>query len=84
MKFLVDGIHCGDCVRVINDAVLGIDAGVRINVDEEGRHVGIAGRLSLEQAREALEARGFRIDAILDKTLEDAIWKGARPSIQYI
>lgn len=83
MKFLVDGIRCSDCVRDINDAVLGVDVGARINVDAASRHVGIAGRMSLEQARDAIEARGFRINAVLDKTLEDAVWKGARPSLQY-
>ena len=84
MKLLVDGIRCGDCVRAITDAVLGIDVGARINVDAPSRHVGIAGRMSFEQARAAIEARGFRIDAVLDRTLEDAIWKGERPSLQYI
>jgi hypothetical protein len=84
MKFLVDGIRCSDCVRVISDAVLGVDVGARINVDATSRQVGIAGRMSLDQARGAIEARGFRVDAILDKTLEDAIWKGVRPSLQYI
>lgn len=84
MKLLVDGIRCGDCVRAISNAVLGVDVGARVNVDVPSRHVGIAGRMSLEQARDAIEARGFRIDAVLDRTLEDAVWKGARPSLQYI
>ena len=83
MKFLVDGIRCDDCIRVISDAVLGVDVGARINVDAASHHVGIAGRMSLEQARDAIEAHGFRISAVLDKTLEDAVWKGARPSLQY-
>lgn len=83
MKLLVDGIRCGDCVRAISNAVLGVDVGARVKVDVASRHVGIAGRMSLEQARNAIEARGFRIDAVLDRTLEDAVWKGARPSLQY-
>ena len=60
MKPLADGIRCGDCVRTIIDAVLGIDVGTRINVDANTRHVGIAGRLSVEQARIAIEARRVR------------------------
>jgi hypothetical protein len=64
--------------------VLGIDVGARINIDATTRHVGIAGRLSLEQARDAIEARGFQIDAVVDRTLEDAIWKGKRPATPYI
>lgn len=83
MKLLVDGIRCGDCVRAISNAVLGVDVGARVKVDVASRHVGIAGRMSLEQARTAIESRGFRIDAVLDRTLEDAVWKGARPSLQY-
>ena len=83
MKFLVDGIRCDGCIRVISDAVLGVDMGARINVDASSQHVGIAGRMSLEQARAAIEAHGFRINAVLDKTLEDAVWKGIRPSLQY-
>lgn len=84
MKFLVDGIRCSDCVSAITEAVLGVDVGARINVDATSRHVGIAGRMSIDQARDAIEARGFQIRSILDKTLEDAIWKGARPHTQYI
>jgi len=84
MELLVDGVYCGDCVRAIVDAVLGIDVGARINVDSMTRHVGIAGRMSVEQARSAIEARGFQVKSILDRTLEDAIWKGTRPTTQYI
>jgi copper chaperone len=83
MELLVDGLRCGDCVRDITDAVLGIDVGARIHVDAPSRHVRIAGRMSLEAARDAIQARGFRIESILDTTLEDAIWKGPRPSLQY-
>jgi copper chaperone len=83
MKFLVEGIRCGDCVRDITDAVLRVDMGARINIDSE-RQVGIAGRMSLDQAVAAIESRGFRIASILDRTLEDAIWKGKRPSVSYI
>jgi copper chaperone len=83
MQLLVDGLRCGDCVRAITDAVLGIDVGARINVDAPSRHVRIAGRMSLQQARDAIEARGFRIESVLDRTLEDAIWKGPRPSLPY-
>lgn len=83
MKFMVEGIRCSDCVRAITDAVLGVDLGARINVDTSSRHVGIAGRMSIDQARDAIEARGFRIGSILDGTIEDAIWKGVRPRAQY-
>jgi hypothetical protein len=56
MKFLVEGIRCGNCERDITDALLHIDIG----------------------------ARGFRVDSIVDQTLEDAVWSGARPAAQYI
>lgn len=84
MKLLIDDIRCGDCARAIVDAVLGIDVGARINVDSMTRHVGIAGRMSVEQARSAIESRGFQVKSILDRTLEDAIWKGTRPTTQCI
>lgn len=81
MKLLVEGIRCGDCVRTIIDAVLGLDVGARINIDARVHHVGIAGRMSLEQASRAIEAQGFRVASILDRTLEDAVWKGTRPTV---
>lgn len=81
MKLLVEGIRCGDCVRTITDAVLGLDVGARINIDARVQHVGIAGRMSLEEASRAIEARGFRVASILDRMLEDAVWKGSRPTV---
>ena len=84
MKLLVDGIRCRDCVSAIIDAVLGMDVGARVNVDAETRHVVVAGRMSVEQARSAIESQGFPVAAIVDRTLEDAVWKGTRPTTQYI
>lgn len=84
MKFLVEGILCGDCERDITDALLHIDLGARVKVDALIHHVGVAGRMTLEQACNAIEARGFRIASVLDQTLEDAVWSGARPASQFI
>ena len=58
--------------------------GARVNVDAETRHVVVAGRMSVEQARSAIESHGFPVASIVDRTLEDAVWKGTRPTTQYI
>lgn len=83
MKFHVEGIRCGDCVLAIIEAVLRVDIGARVNVDAL-QEVGIAGRMTLDEARSAIEARGFRVATIVDRTIEDAIWKGVRPVTQFI
>ena len=81
MKLIVEGIRCGDCVRAITAALLRLDLGARINVDEAERAVGIAGRMSLSDAASAIEAGGFRVAAIADDTLVDAVWpKSGRPA----
>lgn len=81
MKLIVEGIRCGDCVRAITAAILRLDLGARINIDEADKLVGIAGRVSLRDAARAIEDGGFRVAAVADETLVDAVWpRTGRPA----
>ena len=80
MKLQVEGIHCGDCVRAITEAVLRVDLGARINVAADARQVRIEGRVSVDDARRAIERRGFAVASILDARAADTAFRlrGAR------
>jgi hypothetical protein len=70
MKLLVELIRCNDCVRSITDALLKLDLGARIRFPEANQ-VSVEGRLTLPDAAQAIEARGFRVAHVLDPALFD-------------
>ena len=71
MKLLVDGIHCGDCIRNVTNELLRLDLGARINFPST-QQVRIEGRLALEEAARAIERIGFKVASVLDDTVVDS------------
>lgn len=65
MKLLVELIRCNDCVRSITDALLKLDLGARVRFPES-HQVSVEGRLTLSDAAQAIEAKGFRVAGVLD------------------
>jgi hypothetical protein len=78
MKLLIDGIHGGECVRNITDALLGVDLGARINFNLDAHLVRIEGRLSVDDARTAIERGGFRVACVVDDTVMDTMFRVGR------
>lgn len=75
MKLQVEGIHCDDCVRAITEAVLRVDLGARINVATDARQVRIEGRVSVDDARRAIERRGFAVASVVDARAADTAFR---------
>jgi copper chaperone CopZ len=71
MKLLIDGIHCGDCIQSVTNAVLKLDLGARINFPTV-QQVRIEGRLSLMDVAAAIERIGFKVASVLDDTAVDS------------
>jgi hypothetical protein len=73
MKLLLAAALDRSTVRTITDALFRIDLGARINFDTGLRTVRIEGRLTLLQARAAIEHIGVPVAAVLDANVVDAI-----------
>ena len=78
MKLLVQGIRDHHGVRVITGALLKVDIGARVNFNLDAGLVRIEGRLSLDDARTAIEREGFRVASIIDGTVVDSVFRPAR------
>jgi len=60
LTFQVDDIHCGHCVRVIKDALRGLDASASVDVDVSRHLVKVqSGRLDAASIRTALVQAGY-------------------------
>jgi copper chaperone len=69
MKFNVQGMTCGHCVRSITRAVQALDPGAVVDVDLAGGTVAIEGGLEPGLAIAAIESEGYAVvDAGHDST----------------
>ena len=78
MKLLVQGIRDHHGVRVITGALLKVDIGARVNFKLDAGLVRIEGRLTLDDARTAIEREGFRVASVIDGTVVDSVFRPAR------
>lgn len=78
MKLRLDGIQDSDCVRSIIDALLQVDLGARINIDQQAQLVRIEGRLTLDDATSAITHCGFQVASIVDSTTVDTVGRPLR------
>jgi len=78
MKLRLNGMHDRDTVRSITDALLKVDIGARINFDLEARLVRIEGRLTLDDAMDAIQRGGSEVASVVDGTIVDAAFRPAR------
>lgn len=59
MKFAVDGMTCGHCVRAITRAVQALDPAAQVAVDLAARSVEVQTGLPAEQVAAAIVAAGY-------------------------
>lgn len=78
MKLLVSGLRERDGARGITGALLRVDIGARINFDLEAGLVRIEGRLTVDDATEAIKREGFRVAAVVDDAVVDAVFRPRR------
>lgn len=78
MKLLVQGIRDHHGVRVITGALLKVDIGARVNFKLDAGLVRIEGRLTLDDARTAIEREGFRVASVIDGTVVDSVFRPVR------
>ncbi len=64
MKFTVEGMRCGHCVRAITRAIHTLDPEARINVDLSAGIVTVVGDVAADQAAAAIAAGGYPVTAI--------------------
>ena len=63
MKFTVEGMHCGLCVRAITRAIHALNAEARVDVDLGAGTVVVTGDLGAEQAAAVIAAAGYAVTA---------------------
>lgn len=59
MRFTVDGMTCGHCVRAITRAVQALDPAAQVAVDLAARSVDVQTGLPAEQVAAAIVAAGY-------------------------
>ncbi len=63
MKFTVEGMTCGHCVRAITRAVQALDPAARVAVDLETKSVAVEADLPAERVAAAIAAEGYTVNA---------------------
>ena len=61
MRFAVDGMTCGHCVRAITRAVQALDPAAQVAVDLAARSVEVQTGLPAEQVAAAIVAAGYSV-----------------------
>ena len=61
MRFAVDGMTCGHCVRAITRAVQALDPAAQVAVDLDARTVDVQTGLPAEQVAAAIVAAGYSV-----------------------
>jgi len=63
MKFTVEGMTCGHCVRAITRAVQALDPAARVAVDLETKSVAVEADLPAARVAAAIAAEGYTVNA---------------------
>ena len=64
MKFTVEGMTCGHCIRAVTRAIHALDPEARVDVDLSTGIVTVIGDVAAEQAAAAIAAEGYPVTAI--------------------
>ncbi len=64
MKFTVDGMTCGHCVRAITRAVQALAPAARVDVDLDAKTVAVDADLPEERVAAAIAAEGYTVTAV--------------------
>ena len=58
-SFEVSGMTCGHCVRAVTEAVHGVDAGAKVEVDLQAGRLTVQGDAAPDRIVQALAAEGY-------------------------
>lgn len=64
MRFHVETMTCGNCVKHVTEAITAIDPGAKIEADIPARTIDVATAASPEAVTQALAADGYEASAI--------------------
>lgn len=64
MKFTVEGMTCGHCIRAVTRAIHALDPEARVDVDLSAGIVTVTGDVAADQAAAAIAAEGYPVTAI--------------------
>ena len=64
MKFTVEGMTCGHCIRAVTRAIHALDPEARVDIDLSAGIVTVIGDVAAEQAAAAIAAEGYPVSAI--------------------
>lgn len=64
MKFTVEGMTCGHCIRTVTRAIHALDPEARVDVDPSAGIVTVIGDVAADQAAAAIAAEGYPVTAI--------------------
>lgn len=64
MKFTVEGMTCGHCIRAVTRSIHALDPEARVDVDLSAGTVTVIGDVAAEQAAAAIAAEGYPVTAI--------------------
>lgn len=64
MKFTVDGMTCGHCVRAITRAVQALDPAARVEADLGAKTVAVDAGLPAERVAAAITTEGYSVTAV--------------------
>lgn len=61
MKFTVEGMTCGHCVRAVTRALQALDPAARVEIDLGAKTVTVDAGVSAEQVAAAIAAEGYAV-----------------------
>ena len=64
MKFSVEGMTCGHCIRAVTRSIHTLSPEARVDVDLSAGIVTVVGDVAAEQAAAAIAAQGYPVTAI--------------------
>lgn len=66
MKFVVEGMTCGHCVKAVTAAIQKLDGAAQVLVDLAAGTVQIDGRIAQEDAVRAIQDSGYTVTRVVE------------------
>ena len=63
-NFKVDGMKCGHCVRAVTEAVMGVDASAKVEVDRATGRVSVDSLVASDLIARAIVAEGYAAESV--------------------
>jgi len=77
MKFKVQGMTCGHCVKAVTRAIQGVDDSARVDVDLASGFVEVSGTITSQEAIKAIQESGYEAALASDRQ-QDTTARAAR------